>query len=211
MFPRRYGFLLLACALAVLLPAAESSQKFVRLPMADGFDFPVGPPDGKGYYMSRGFWPHGHLGDDWNGLGGGDSDLGDPVYAIAPGIVTLAGDMRKGWGNTVIIRHAYRDPATGRVVFIDSFNTHLDKIQIKLGALVTKGRQIGTIGSNRGMYPAHLHFEIRKNISIGMHRMKHARDYSNYYSPVHFIKANRHLAKERQKAAVPVDNYEPYN
>ena len=203
--------LILAIILALLVPAARSANNQVRLPLADGFDFPVGPPDGKGYYMSRGFWPHGHLGDDWNGVGGGNTDLGDPVYSMAPGIVTLAGNMRKGWGNTVIIRHAYRDRASGRIVFIDSFNTHLNAIETKLGAVVKKGQRIGTIGSNSGMYPAHLHFEIRKNINIGMHRMKHAQDYSNYYSPVHFIKANRQLPKERGTASVPVDNYEPYN
>ena len=209
--PRSFPLFLLACLVVMLLPAAESGRKFVRLPLADGFDFPVGPPDGKGYYMSRGFWPHGHLGDDWNGIGGGNSDLGDPVYSIASGIVTLAGDMRKGWGKSVIIRHAYRDVASGRIVFIDSFYTHLNAIETKLGAKVLKGQRIGTIGTNRGMYPAHLHFEIRKNIQIGMHRMKHAQDYSNYYSPVKFIKATRQLKKERGTSAVPVDTYEPYN
>ncbi len=208
---RRLLAFFLACATALMIPAAAPKGKFVRIPLADGFDFPVGPPDGKGYYMSRGFWPHGHLGDDWNGMGGGNSDLGDPVYSVAPGVVTLAGNMRKGWGNSVIIRHAYRDRASGRIVFIDSFYTHLNAIETKLGAIVRKGSRIGTIGTNSGMYTAHLHFEIRKNINIGMHRMKHAQDYSNYYSPVNFIKANRQLAKERNTTAVPVDNYEPYN
>ncbi|MFM7181410.1 MAG: murein hydrolase activator EnvC family protein [Verrucomicrobiales bacterium] len=203
--------ILFALAAALCLTTAQPAAKSVRLPLCDGFDFPVGPPDGKGYYMARGFWPHGHLGDDWNGVGGGNSDLGDPVYSIAAGVVTLAGNMRKGWGNTVIIRHAYRDRATGRIAFIDSFYTHLDAINTKLGTFVKKGQRIGTIGSNSGMYPAHLHLEIRKNINIGLHRMKHAQDYSNYFSPVHFIKANRQLAKERGSVVVPVDNYEPYN
>jgi hypothetical protein len=207
----KFPAILVALAAALCLTTAEPRAKSVRLPLCDGFDFPVGPPDGKGYYMSRGFWPHGHLGDDWNGVGGGNSDLGDPVYSTAPGVVTLAGNMRKGWGNTVIIRHAYRDRASGRIVFIDSFYTHLDAIETKLGTILKKGQRIGTIGTNSGMYTAHLHFEIRKNINIGMHRMKHAQDYSNYFSPVHFIKANRQLAKERGSVVVPVDNYEPYN
>ena len=207
----RFFTIPLVLAAALCLTKAEPGAKTVRLPLCDGFDFPVGPPDGKGYYMSRGFWPHGHLGDDWNGVGGGNSDLGDPVYSTAAGVVTLAGNMRKGWGNTVIIRHAYRDRASGRIVTIDSFYTHLNAIETKLGTIVRKGQRIGTIGTNSGMYTAHLHLEIRKNINIGMHRMKHAQDYSNYFSPVHFIKANRQLAKERGSVAVPVDNYEPYN
>lgn len=207
----RIPAILATLAAALCLTKAEPESKTVRLPLCDGFDFPVGPPDGKGYYMSRGFWPHGHLGDDWNGVGGGNSDLGDPVYSVAAGVVTLAGNMRKGWGNTVIIRHAYRDRASGRIVFIDSFYTHLNAIETKLGTILKKGQRIGTIGTNSGMYTAHLHLEIRKNINIGMHRMQHAQDYSNYYSPVHFIKANRQLAKERGSVAVPVDNYKPYN
>jgi hypothetical protein len=31
--------------------------------LADGFDFPVGIPDGQGYYKARGFRPNGHLGE----------------------------------------------------------------------------------------------------------------------------------------------------
>lgn len=208
---RRIVAFLLACTTALLIPAAVPAGKFVRIPLASGFDFPVGAPDAKGYYMARGFWPNGHLGDDWNGLGGGNSDMGDPVCSCAPGVVTLAGNMRKGWGNTVIIRHAFRDRASGRIVTVDSFYTHLNTIETKLGAVIKAGQRIGSIGSNFGMYPAHLHFEIRKNINIGMHRLKHAQDYSNYYSPANFIKANRKFKPERGTASVPVDNYEPYN
>ena len=47
--------------------------------------------------------------------GGGNSDVGAPVYSMGDGIVTWAYDVRAGWGNVVIIRHAYRDPANGRV------------------------------------------------------------------------------------------------
>ena len=52
---------------------------------ADGFDFPVGKPDAEGYYRLRGYRANGHLGEDWNGKRGGNTDLGDPVYAIANG------------------------------------------------------------------------------------------------------------------------------
>ena len=37
----------------------------------------------------------------------------------------------------------------------------------KVGDVVKRGQQIGTMGNNRGMYAAHLHFEIRHNIKIG--------------------------------------------
>ena len=51
--------------------AAEFAQKtpdgkWAFVPLADGFDFPVGKPDGKGYYKARGLrlaTPR-HLGED---------------------------------------------------------------------------------------------------------------------------------------------------
>ena len=55
--------------------------------LSDGFDFPVGKPDGKNYYNAQPLGKNDHLGDDWNGTGGGNTDLGDPVYSIANGWV----------------------------------------------------------------------------------------------------------------------------
>ncbi len=204
--PSLPGILLLAVLAASALPLGAQGQT-ARVPLADGFDFPVGPPNADGYYLYRGFWPNGHLGDDWNGLGGGDTDLGDPIFAIAAGIVTLASDQKKGWGKTVIIRHAFRDRATGGIQMIDSFYTHLLDFCVKQGDRVRRGQRIGRLGSNSGMYPAHLHFEIRKNIQMGMDRSLYARDYSVYYSPKHFIQSNRRLPKERLPATVPLDTY----
>jgi len=200
---------LAACAALLLAAAAPASAEpeIVRIPLADGFDYPVGKPDGEGYYRSRGFWPNRHLGDDWNGIGGGNSDLGDPVYSIADGVVTVVGDMRGGWGNTVIVRHAYRERSSGRILQIDSFYTHLDRITVRRGQPVAKGQQVGTIGTNRGMYTAHLHFELRKNIKIGMARIRHARDYTNYFAPAEFIKDHRQLRKERTKVQVDINSY----
>ena len=51
---------------------AKRDSKFALVPLCDGFDFPVGKPDGKGYYRSRGLRlksPR-HMGEDWNGNGG---------------------------------------------------------------------------------------------------------------------------------------------
>ncbi|MFM9984043.1 MAG: hypothetical protein ACKVOK_02335, partial [Flavobacteriales bacterium] len=56
--------------------------------LAAGFDFPIGKPNAKGYYNAQGFGKNDHLGDDWNGIGGGNTDMGDPVYAVSDGLVT---------------------------------------------------------------------------------------------------------------------------
>jgi hypothetical protein len=151
----------------------------------------VGKPDAKGYYKARGFRPNGHLGEDWDGVGGGDTDLGDPIYSIGGGMVVFARDCHMGWGNVVIVRHAYREARMTRN--IDSLYAHLQKILVHGGQAVKRGQQIATSGNAHGLYDAHLHFEIRKNIEVGMSRAKFAQDLSNYYDPSQFILWHRHL------------------
>ncbi|MEI7956182.1 MAG: M23 family metallopeptidase, partial [Verrucomicrobiota bacterium] len=189
--------------------AAEGSEK---LALADGFDYPVGKPDGAGYYKSRGLRLRSpqHFGEDWNGRGGGDTDLGDPIYSIGDGIVTFAYDVRGSWGNVVIVRHAYRDAASGQVKFCDSFYAHLLAIMTSVGKKVKRGQQIATLGSNRGMYPAHLHFEIRHNIHIGMDRGNFAADTNNFADPTRFIIQYRRLNHEWGQVAVPTGTYQEY-
>jgi murein DD-endopeptidase MepM/ murein hydrolase activator NlpD len=162
---------------------------FVRL--ADGFDMPVGKPDAHGYYRARGFRSHGHMGEDWDGVGGGDTDLGDPIYVIGDGVVVFARDCHQGWGNVIIVRHAYRDGLGTR--YVDSLYGHLERILVKRGQGVRRGQQIATMGTAHGLYDAHLHLEIRKNIEIGMSRDKFAQDSSNYYDPSQFITSHRHM------------------
>jgi murein DD-endopeptidase MepM/ murein hydrolase activator NlpD len=180
--------------------------------MADGFDFPVGKPNADGYYKARGLRLRSprHFGEDWNGRGGGNTDLGDPVYAIADGIVTFAHNVRGAWGNVVLTRHAYRDPASGSVKFIDTLNGHLDRITVKTGQSIKRGQQIGTIGSNFGMYPAHLHFEIHLNIHIGLGRPNIPPTLENWADPTEFIKARRKLNREWRPVAAPIGTYLGY-
>ena len=57
------------------------------------------------------------------------------------------------------------------------------------------------------MYTAHLHFEIRKDLRVGMARSKYPRDYSVYYSPRHFIRDHRNLRFEPRKVRVPLNTF----
>ena len=61
------------------------------------------------------------------------------------------------------------------------------------GQAVSRGQKIAAMGNAHGLYDAHLHLEIRKNLAIGMSRAKFARDSSNYYDPSQFILSRRHL------------------
>ena len=176
--------------------------------LADGFDLPVGKPDGEGYYTARGYRPNGHLGEDWNGKGGGDTDLGHPVYACAHGVVVYAQNFGHGWGNVVIMRHVYEEG--GRQKHVDSLYGHLDQIQTRYGVHVKRGQQIGTIGTGGGLYDAHLHFEIRKELRLGMARHRFPRDDRSYFSPTDFILARRQLGRSAATAMVPIHTFVPY-
>ena len=161
-----------------VVPTIPASMETAFTKLADGFDFPVGKPDAQGYYKARGFRSHGHLGEDWDGVGGGDTDLGDPIYSIGDGIVVFSRDCHMGWGNVIIVRHTFRE--NGMVRNVDALYGHLLSMLVHRGQTVARGQKIATMGTAHGLYDAHLHLEIRKNIEIGMSRAAFARDFNNY-------------------------------
>src|SRR5687767_15010770 len=89
--------LLVLPVLWLLSTQALHAGHTIRVTVANGFDLPVGKPDAAGYYTARGYMPNAHQGEDWNGKGGGNSDLGDPVYATADGVVVYSEDYRRSW------------------------------------------------------------------------------------------------------------------
>lgn len=206
--PRIHTALLgaLVCWGAALVPV--HAERMAKVPLADGFEIPVGKPPGEGYYVFRGYAPNGHLGEDWNGKGGGDTDIGDPVYACADGIVVFSFDVRVGWGNVVIVRHAYRD-LDGTMRQVDSLYAHLDRRTVRKDQIVRRGQQVGTIGTAHGRYAAHLHFEMRKNLQVGMNRSQFPRDFSVYYSPRQFM-ASRGTLKGGGLASIAIDTFGKY-
>jgi Peptidase family M23 len=113
--------------------------------------------------------------------------------------------MRMGWGNLVIIRHIFLEERQMKTA--DSVYAHLDKIFVREGKQIVRGQQIGTIGTNRGMYTAHLHFEIRKNLFIGYNQRAFAKDFSNYYVPTAFIAQHRKLYGAGRSALVAVNTF----
>ncbi len=153
--------------------------------IAASFDFPVGKPNAEGYYSAQKFKKNFHLGDDWNAVTGGNSDLGDPIYAIANGYVQEAKDFKGGWGNVVRIIHFL--PNKKQIV---SLYAHCDTITTKANSWVKKGDKIGTIGTANGKYYAHLHFEIRDDITLPL-GPGYSEDTSGYLDPTKFIKEHR--------------------
>ena len=164
---------------------AKLSVNYDTIQFTNGFDFPVGKPDATGYYNAQRFTENNHLGEDWNGIGGGNTDLGDPIYAVANGYVSFSGNVSGGWGNVIRIIHFIDSNKQ-----IESLYAHCDNRLIKEGEFVRKGTQIGTIGTNNGQYMAHLHFELRNivNLPIGG---GYSLNTEGYLDPTTFINKNR--------------------
>jgi murein DD-endopeptidase MepM/ murein hydrolase activator NlpD len=159
-------------------------------PPADGFDFPVGPPDAKKYYNAQGFQKNNHLGEDWNGVGGGNTDMGDPVYATATGIVTMAEDYGTGWGNIVRMQHNIGSMDQPRL--IESLYAHLDTMLVQVGDTLQRGQKLGKIGDAHGAYWAHLHFEMRHQIDMEVGG-GYDEDTTGFLIPTQFIKNHRRM------------------
>ena len=70
-----------------------------------------------------------------------------------------------------------------------------------------RGQQIATMGNAHGLYDAHLHLEIRRNIEIGMSRAAFARDFNNYYDPSQFIASHRVCPKSYGSFRVAMDTF----
>lgn len=134
-----------------------------RVPLASRLDSPMGTAHGAFTYNAQSFWEMNterggrHTGDDLNGIGGMNSDLGDPVFAIGNGLVIYAGEPDPSWGKTLLIAHRLTD---GRLV--QSMYSHLESISVPLDDQVVRGQRIGRVGNAGGRYLAHLHFEMHE-------------------------------------------------
>lgn len=158
------------------------------LPTAARFDFPLGSENGAMSYNAQRFTENRHLGDDLNGIGGENSDLGDPIFAVADGRVLLARDGGPGWGNIVIVLHAYIE--NGERKYVQSYYGHVQKMLVHVGDEVHRGQQIATVGTAGGRYFAHLHFEMREFTTpfIGPGYRENTQGWIN---PAAFIQAHR--------------------
>ncbi len=180
-------FLFITTLILLSLAGAPESNS-IDIPnshLAKHFDWPVGKPDGEGYYNAQPFGINDHLGEDLNAKTGGNSDLGDPVYSVANGYVKFAEDIGGGWGNVIRIVHKLEN---GK--YVESLYAHCDKITVKKHSLIKRGDQIGTIGDAHGQYYAHLHFEMRSDVNLPI-GPGYSADQTGYLNPLDFIKKRR--------------------
>ena len=140
-----------------------SPLELESVPTAKRFDFPLGSENGALSYNAQPFTKDRHLGDDLNGIGGENSDLGDPIYCIADGRVLLARDGGPGWGNVIILLHAFLENGERR--YVQSYYGHVEEMLVHAGDMVGRGQKIATVGTGGGRYFAHLHFEMREFVT----------------------------------------------
>ena len=144
-----------------------SAFERAMIPTATRMSAAMGTRYGGLSYNAQQYWDHNHergghhTGDDINGIGGMNTDLGDPVYAAANGIVYYSGEPSPSWGNTIILAHRNTQ---GDILL--SMYSHLDKSYLAHGQLTNKGEVIGTVGTANNNYPAHLHLEMRDSTGI---------------------------------------------
>lgn len=93
----------------------------------------------------------------WNGIGIAAA-VGTAVRSVEAGKVRLVGQFGT-YGLTIVLEH-------GNGYY--SVYSHLASAAVKLGAAVTKGEAIGTVGGENSDYGAHLHFEIRGENQVAL-------------------------------------------
>lgn len=88
---------------------------------------------------------YGHTGIDVDG------NTGQPVYAAADGVVSVAG-WGRGYGIHVIVNHGNG---------LETLYGHESKLYVKAGQYVKKGQVLGAIGCTGWCTGPHVHFEVR--------------------------------------------------
>lgn len=150
------------------------------------------------YDTSEGQKEANHTGSDLN-LPAGDEN--EPVFAVADGTVTFAGELRI-WGNVIVIKHA--DTLFSRY-------GHVQNMQVESGDPVTRGQHIAHVGKAPGM-PFHLHFDI-SHTAVLETKPKHwpgldlVELEANYVDPADYIRTHRPVVRVEESGVAGVTEF----
>ncbi len=103
--------------------------------------------------------------------------IGTPIYATADATVLRAGFNSGGYGNLVELDHGKG---------ITTRYGHMSKIMVSAGQRITRGQQIGLMGSTGRSTGSHLHYEVRID--------------GRAVNPIPFMKSNDYLMAMKTKA-----------
>jgi len=82
------------------------------------------------------------------------ANVGSEVFSTAQGRVVKVMYSKYGYGNRIVIKHAYG---------FETLYAHLGVINVKTGQWVRKNQLIGSVGNTGRSTGPHLHYEIHKN------------------------------------------------
>lgn len=202
------------------------------IPPADGFDFPIGDVNGQGSYtdLASGVVHNGwyvatqfneqyslgiHTGEDWNGSGGGSTDLGQPVHAVANGRVVFAEHCGRLWGNVVIIEHHFYENNERHKIL--SLYAHLNEIKVAQGEKIQRRQVVATVGQDpEKLFSPHLHLELRWDDTLAptYWPSSDGKDQKwmteHYAAPTRFINGHRSLPVPQSEANLILVDQDSY-
>lgn len=85
------------------------------------------------------------------------ASAGEPVYAVADGVVSQITRSRKGLGNVVVVDH-------GNGYF--TRYAHLSDMEAVKGRTVRRGTRLGYVGVSGNSFAPHLHFEVLRDTVV---------------------------------------------
>ena len=125
---------------------------------------------------------------DWNRT----DDLGQPVLASAPGVVTRAVSLTSSYGRHVIVDHGGG---------YTTLYAHLNSIASTVGQVVEQGDLIGYLGTSGNSTGPHLHHEQRLNgayFAPYFHRARYTHGYDEELGQLQRPSGCRRLDRGRQ-------------
>lgn len=130
---------------ALLAQLADKAQAFSNKIARNAWVYPTSPVVLTARFGDYGLWASYHTGLDFNG------NTGDPIMAVAGGVVTSVG-YDGSYGNKTVIT---LDDGT------EIWYCHQTSFNVSDGQVVRAGELIGTIGSTGNVTGSHLHLEVR--------------------------------------------------
>ena len=150
-----------------------------------------------------------HPGEDWNGTGGGNTDLGQEVHAVASGRVAFSGDCGRLWGHVIMIDHVLYEHESRRE--IRSAYVHLRDRRVEVGEVVKRRQVMGSIngtGAHVGPSPWAVRSDATLSPTYWPSSHEHDLDWirGRYEPPTAFVSERRHLhVPQVEKTLVVVD------
>ena len=197
------AFVLIALTTACGGPAANQntaiSTPAERTPvpkpeLADHFAYPLSEKetitakkDKDSWWKEVAFGQDDSLGEHWTFNSGWNTACGEPVYAIANGVITYAKFSGPEWGLVMIVDH---ELASGERV--QSLYGNVFEILVESGP-VKKRQQIARVGNANGRYLCRLHLEMRTPECPfwGQPGPMNSKDNTGFLDPSNFINAHR--------------------